>query len=101
MIGVPDPESQRIGEAPVTSRPGEIAARPVFISWQAGRLRLFAAHPWLREVGPPAALFVISLLLRLPFISNALVNWDAVQFALATRSFDIARHQPHPPGYIL
>ena len=40
-------------------------------------------------------------MLRLPFVSNALVNWDAVQFALATRSFDIARHQPHPPGYIL
>jgi len=44
---------------------------------------------------------VLSLLMRLPFVSSALVNWDAVQFALATRSFDIARPQPHPPGYIL
>ena len=27
-----------------------------------------------------------------------LYNWDAVQFALALREFDIAKHQPHPPG---
>jgi hypothetical protein len=57
--------------------------------------------PWVRGLAPALALFTLSLLLRLPFVSNALVNWDAVQFALATRSFDIARHQPHPPGYIL
>ncbi len=63
--------------------------------------RVLAAQPWLRDLGPAAALFILSRWLRLPFISNALVNWDAVQFALATRSFDIARHQPHPPGYIL
>ena len=69
-------------------------------AWLARR-RLLAAYPWLRGLGPPLALFALSLLLRLPFVSNALVNWDAVQFALATRSFDIARHQPHPPGYIL
>jgi hypothetical protein len=30
-----------------------------------------------------------------------LYNWDAVQFALALREFDIAKHQPHPPGYLL
>jgi hypothetical protein len=65
-------------------------------------LRQFAAdYPRLRDLWPAAALFLFSVLVRLPFASNALVNWDAVQFALATRSFDIARHQPHPPGYIL
>ena len=60
-----------------------------------------ADYPQLRRFWPPTALFLFSLLLRLPFASSALVNWDAVQFALGTRSFDIARHQPHPPGYIL
>jgi hypothetical protein len=30
-----------------------------------------------------------------------LYNWDAVQFALALREFDVAKHQPHPPGYFL
>lgn len=69
--------------------------------WVASLRQFTAAHPQLRDLWPAAALFLFSLLMRLPFVSNALVNWDAVQFALATRSFDIARHQPHPPGYIL
>jgi hypothetical protein len=30
-----------------------------------------------------------------------LYNWDAVQFALALREFDVTKHQPHPPGYLL
>ena len=30
-----------------------------------------------------------------------LYNWDAVQFALALREYDVAKHQPHPPGYLL
>ncbi len=28
-------------------------------------------------------------------------SWDAAQFALALDDFDMARHQPHPPGYVL
>jgi hypothetical protein len=45
-----------------------------------------------------AALTVIS---RLPYRARMLYNWDAVQFALALKEYDIAKHQPHPPGYIL
>ncbi len=60
-----------------------------------------AAHPAAGAALPAIGLFGLSLLLRIPFASSALVNWDAVQFALATRSFDLERHQPHPPGYIL
>src|SRR2546429_2183197 len=30
-----------------------------------------------------------------------LYNWDAVQFALALREYDVSKHQHHPPGYIL
>ncbi|MBI4628910.1 MAG: DUF2723 domain-containing protein [Candidatus Rokubacteria bacterium] len=30
-----------------------------------------------------------------------LYNWDAVQFALALAEYDVGKHQPHPPGYIL
>ena len=47
-----------------------------------------------------AGLFAAFVLLRLPFRSRFLVNWDAVQLALATHAFDLHRHQPHPPGYI-
>ena len=30
-----------------------------------------------------------------------LYDWDAVQFALALSEYDVGKHQPHPPGYIL
>ena len=71
-------------------------------SGPARRLRAWlAARPRARAALPALALFALSLLLRVPFVSSALVNWDAVQFALATRSFNLERHQPHPPGYIL
>src|ERR687892_166449 len=46
------------------------------------------------------ALFIGSLLLRLPFRAGSLVNWDSVNFVLGTQAFDLAHHQPHPPGYI-
>jgi hypothetical protein len=38
---------------------------------------------------------------RVPFWSEYLWNWDAVQLALALERYDIASHQPHPPGYIV
>jgi hypothetical protein len=47
------------------------------------------------------ALSLVTVLSRLPYRARMLYDWDAVQFALALREFDIAKHQPHPPGYIL
>lgn len=47
-----------------------------------------------------ALLFFGFVLLRLPFRAHFPVNWDAVQLALGTQSFDLHHHQPHPPGYI-
>lgn len=47
-----------------------------------------------------ALIFLGFLMLRLPFRSHYPVNWDAVQLALGTQSFDLVHHQPHPPGYI-
>ena len=31
---------------------------------------------------------------------DLVANWDPTQFALATESFDLAQHHPHPPGCI-
>jgi len=45
-----------------------------------------------------AALTVVS---RWPYRARMLYNWDAVQFALALTEYDVMKHQPHPPGYIL
>jgi hypothetical protein len=41
---------------------------------------------------------------HLPYLAPSLEDIDSINFALGLRDFDIARHQPHPPGspiYIL
>src|SRR5262245_51698894 len=48
-----------------------------------------------------SALAALTVLSRLPYRARMLYNWDAVQFALALREYDVVKHQPHPPGYIL
>lgn len=59
-------------------------------------LRLPAAE--LFAAATLAALVVAS---RLPLAGHYLTTWDAVQYALAIEHFDVALHQPHPPGYLL
>src|SRR5215510_318600 len=46
-------------------------------------------------------LAVLTLASRWPYRAHLLPTWDAVQFALALERYDVVRHQPHPPGYIL
>jgi 4-amino-4-deoxy-L-arabinose transferase-like glycosyltransferase len=46
-------------------------------------------------------LSILTVLSRLPYRARMPYNWDAVQFALALGEYDIVKHQPHPPGYIL
>jgi len=53
------------------------------------------------DVAVSAGLALVTLASRWPYRARMLYNWDAVQFALALREFDIAKHQPHPPGYVL
>lgn len=48
-----------------------------------------------------AGLAVIALASRIPLRSRYLANWDAGNFALALDDYDLAHHQPQPPGYIL
>jgi hypothetical protein len=46
-----------------------------------------------------AALAVVFLAAHLPYLPPTLDDLDSINFALGVRDFDIARHQPHPPGY--
>ena len=46
-----------------------------------------------------AALAGLFLLAHLPFLPPTLEDIDSVNFALGVQHFDVARHQPHPPGY--
>ena len=47
------------------------------------------------------AIALAFLALHLPFLPSSLEDLDSINFALGLRDFDVARHQPHPPGYPL
>jgi hypothetical protein len=49
----------------------------------------------------PALLALLFLAVHLPFLPASLEDLDSVNFALGVRHFDVAHHQPHPPGYPL
>jgi hypothetical protein len=53
------------------------------------------------DLGIALTLALVTLASRWPYRARMPYNWDAVQFALALREFDVAKHQPHPPGYVL
>jgi hypothetical protein len=46
-------------------------------------------------------LAVAFLALHLPYLPPTLEDLDSINFALGLHAFDVARHQPHPPGYPL
>ena len=48
-----------------------------------------------------AALAALTLITRIPFRSTQLFAWDSANFALALQHYNVAWHQPQPPGYIL
>jgi len=73
-------------------------------AWARLRARLHALgarRETLADFGIAIGLALVTLLSRWPYRARMLYNWDAVQFALALREFDVAKHQPHPPGYLL
>jgi len=46
-----------------------------------------------------AALVCLFLAAHLVWLPRTLEDLDSVNFALGVREFDVAKHQPHPPGY--
>jgi len=46
------------------------------------------------------ALWLGTVLSRMPFRSQILYHWDSVNFAFAMQKFDVAAEQPQSPGYI-
>jgi hypothetical protein len=45
------------------------------------------------------AIAAIYLTAHLAFLAPSLEDIDSINFALGLRHFDVAQHQPHPPGY--
>ncbi|HEX9014498.1 MAG TPA: hypothetical protein VF960_00685 [Chloroflexota bacterium] len=58
------------------------------------------ARLWLRAL-VALALMAGTIALRIPFASRTLFAWDSANFALALTQYNVAFHQPHPPGYPL
>jgi transmembrane protein TMEM260 (protein O-mannosyltransferase) len=52
-----------------------------------------------RQRSAGLALVLIFLAAHLALLPKTLEDLDSVNFALGVRQFDVARHQPHPPGY--
>jgi hypothetical protein len=47
----------------------------------------------------PVVLAVAFLALHFFYLPKSLEDLDSINFALGVRQFDVAHHQPHPPGY--
>jgi hypothetical protein len=47
----------------------------------------------------PAALALVFLAAHLALLPPTLEDIDSINFAMGVRQFDVAHHQPHPPGY--
>src|SRR5881296_240356 len=54
-----------------------------------------------REGGEASAalLALVFLAFHFPYLPSSLEDLDSINFALGIRHFDVAQHQPHPPGY--
>src|SRR5216684_1769683 len=45
------------------------------------------------------AVAVVCALTRFAAMARTLWDWDETLFCLGMRSYDVARHHPHPPGF--
>ena len=87
--------ARRRPSSPPCSRPEPPSSRAVY-STVAMRDRADRS-----TIACAAGLSILTVLSRWPYRARMLYNWDAVQFALALGEYDVVKHQPHPPGYIL
>jgi hypothetical protein len=60
--------------------------------------RIPAAFPHAPTWAVLGLLAGATVLSRLPFLTPRLAHWDAVNYALGLHDFNVAAHQPHPPG---
>ncbi len=58
------------------------------------------ASAW-QDLWIAAGLFVLGILIRLPFTEQIFYHWDSINFAMSLRQFNVWLGQPQVPGYIL
>ena len=49
----------------------------------------------------PVVILLVFLGFHLPYFPKSLEDLDSINFALGVRQYNVAEHQPHPPGYPL
>src|SRR5579859_1814991 len=54
-----------------------------------------------RDYAAVVMLFLVALVLRLPFRSQYAYHWDSAEFSIAITDYNVALSQPHAPGYFL
>lgn len=64
------------------------------------RKSTFWSRPWSLPL-VACLLMAATAASRLPFVSRMLYAWDSANFALALDYYNVAFHQPQPPGYPL
>jgi len=57
------------------------------------------ARPVFRVPRPILIVIAVYVAAHLVFLAPSLEDIDSINFALGLRHFDVASHQPHPPGY--
>ncbi len=76
----------------------QMATQTTATNWPAGGGEQLGGHAlWLTG----AVAGVLAILVRLPFRTHIPLSWDSVQYVLGVLDYDVALHQPHPPGYVL
>lgn len=70
------------------------------MAWPLRRPARFVSRGAGAGVAVSAGAGLLAWLTRAPFRAERLSGWDAVNFALALDRWDLALHQPHPPGYL-
>lgn len=53
------------------------------------------------DIGVIVGLFILTILLRLPFQSEYLYHWDSVNMAFGVQEFNVIEEAPQYPGYIV
>src|SRR6266702_697608 len=81
---------------------GGAALTPALSQRERGYLTAALAQRERGYLAAAAALVLATVLTRLPFMTQTLYAFDSANYALAVSTFyNVAFHQPHPPGYPL
>jgi hypothetical protein len=97
------------GERAVAIPPGagRLRAKGATASHAEARVKYARAEAgFFQASGSPATRLRLASLLaavffsfHIPYLPASLEDLDSINFALGVRQFDVAQHQPHPPGY--